>query len=60
MVTDLKWRTGFGWGVVAVLGTAAGFIIAGGVLRWISLLVVLVATADMIFSVQEMECARLA
>ena len=50
IVTDLKWRTGFGWGVVAVLGiSAAGFILAGGVLRWISLLVVLVATADMIF-----------
>ncbi len=47
---DLKWRTGFGWGVVAVIGiSTAGFILTGGVLRWISLLVALVATADMIF-----------
>jgi len=50
MVSDLKWRTGFGWGVVVVLAiSAAGFILTRGVLRWISVLVALFAAADMIF-----------
>src|SRR5258708_887668 len=50
MASDLKWRTGFGWGavLVAVFAGTAAFSFAG-VTRWLGLAAAMLAASFMIY-----------
>jgi hypothetical protein len=50
MASDLKWRTGFGWGII-VLGASAGVAawLAAGVARWLAIAIALASVAYMLY-----------
>jgi hypothetical protein len=50
MASDLKWRTGFGWGAISIIASAGvGAWLSAGVVRLLAIAIALVAGAYMIY-----------